>query len=46
MLCLLIERFNFSLSNSDEAIAWQMSALAVPSVDGKEQLPLKVELAK
>ncbi|KAJ7857456.1 cytochrome P450 [Mycena olivaceomarginata] len=45
VLCLLIERFNFSLSNSDEHIAWQMSALAVPSVDGKEQLPLKVELA-
>ncbi|KAJ7857463.1 hypothetical protein B0H14DRAFT_2578354 [Mycena olivaceomarginata] len=36
----------FATGDDDEHIAWQMSALAVPSVDGKEQLPLKVELAK
>ncbi|KAJ6577198.1 cytochrome P450 [Mycena capillaripes] len=45
VLCLLVERFKFSLSDKD--ITWQMSSIAVPSVDGiKPQLPLKVELAK
>ncbi|KAJ7336312.1 cytochrome P450 [Mycena albidolilacea] len=44
VLCLLVERFKFSLSDKD--ISWQMSSIAVPSVDGtKLQLPLKVELA-
>ncbi|KAJ6577197.1 hypothetical protein B0H19DRAFT_1118594 [Mycena capillaripes] len=44
VLCLLVERFRFSLSGMD--ISWQMSSIAVPSVDGvKPQLPLKVELA-
>ncbi|KAJ7336321.1 cytochrome P450 [Mycena albidolilacea] len=44
VLCLLVERFKFSLSDLD--VSWQMSSIAVPSVDGtKPQLPLKVELA-
>ncbi|KAJ7839582.1 cytochrome P450 [Mycena olivaceomarginata] len=44
VLCLLVERFKISLSDKD--ISWQMSSIAVPSVDGtKPQLPLKVELA-
>ncbi|KAJ6577167.1 cytochrome P450 [Mycena capillaripes] len=44
VLCLLVERFKFSLSDKD--ITWQMSSIAVPSVDGiKPQLPLKIELA-
>ncbi|KAJ7158842.1 cytochrome P450 [Mycena filopes] len=46
VLCLLVERFKFSLS--DKSITWQMSAIAVPVGKGgsKPQLPLKVELAK
>ncbi|KAJ7903501.1 cytochrome P450 [Mycena olivaceomarginata] len=44
VLCLLVERFKFSLS--DKNISWQMSGITVPSVDGTQpQLPLKVELA-
>ncbi|KAJ7363957.1 cytochrome P450 [Mycena albidolilacea] len=44
VLCLLVERLKFSLSDKD--ISWQMSSITVPSVDGtKSQLPLKVELA-
>ncbi|KAF7344511.1 Rint-1 family protein [Mycena sanguinolenta] len=44
VLCLLVERFKFSLS--DKEISWSMGSIAVPSVDGnKHQLPLKVELA-
>ncbi|KAF7330498.1 hypothetical protein MVEN_02489200 [Mycena venus] len=44
VLCLLVERFKISVSDKD--ITWQMSSIAVPSVDGtKPQLPLKVELA-
>ncbi|KAF7374959.1 Rint-1 family protein [Mycena sanguinolenta] len=44
ILCLLVERFKFSLSDKD--VAWQMSPIAVPAVEGtKPQLPLKVELA-
>jgi len=44
VLCLLVERFKFFVSNKD--VSWQMSSIAVPSVDGtKPQLPLKVELA-
>ncbi|KAJ6577162.1 cytochrome P450 [Mycena capillaripes] len=44
VLCLLVERFKFCLSDKD--ITWQMSSIAVPSVDGiKPQLPLQIELA-
>ncbi|KAJ7364065.1 cytochrome P450 [Mycena albidolilacea] len=44
VLCLLVERFKFSLS--DKNITWQMSGITVPSVDGSQpQLPLNVELA-
>ncbi|KAJ7903612.1 cytochrome P450 [Mycena olivaceomarginata] len=44
VLCVLVERFKFSLSDKD--ISWQMSSITVPSVDGiKPELPLKVELA-
>ncbi|KAJ7274475.1 cytochrome P450 [Mycena haematopus] len=44
VLCLLVERFKFSLSDKD--VSWQMSSIAVPAVEGtKPQLPLKVELA-
>ncbi|KAJ6513338.1 cytochrome P450 [Mycena sanguinolenta] len=44
ILCLLVERFKFSLSDKD--VNWQMSPIAVPAVEGtKPQLPLKVELA-
>ncbi|KAJ6513336.1 cytochrome P450 [Mycena sanguinolenta] len=45
ILCLLVERFKFSLSDKD--VIWQMSSVAAPAVEGstKSQLPLKVELA-
>ncbi|KAJ6544798.1 cytochrome P450 [Mycena vulgaris] len=43
VLSLLVERFKFSLSDKD--IAWEMSSVAVPVVNNKPQLPLKVELA-
>ncbi|KAJ6544810.1 cytochrome P450 [Mycena vulgaris] len=43
VLSLLVERFKFSLADKD--IAWEMSSIAVPVVNNKPQLPLKVELA-
>ncbi|KAF7325323.1 Docosahexaenoic acid omega-hydroxylase CYP4F3 [Mycena venus] len=44
ILCLLVERFKFSLSDKD--IKWSMGSIAVPSVEGnKHELPLKVEIA-
>ncbi|KAJ7475680.1 cytochrome P450 [Mycena latifolia] len=49
VLWLLVERFKFSLSESDKDITWQMGAIAVPIVgknSSEPNLPLKVELAK
>ncbi|KAJ7897809.1 cytochrome P450 [Mycena leptocephala] len=44
ILCLLVERFKFSLLDKD--IKWSMGSISAPSVEGnKHELPLKVEIA-
>lgn len=44
ILCLLLERFKFSLLDKD--IKWSMGSISSPSVEGnKHELPLKVEIA-
>ncbi|KAJ7022626.1 cytochrome P450 [Mycena alexandri] len=48
VLCLLVERFKFSMSDG-KVITWRMSSISVPVADKNSdvpQLPLKIELAK